>query len=209
MRGFDANWALNATTAAAAKAMGYDFVVRYIGRVAFHIGDLSGEEAAIIHAAGLGISIVQHYEGDGWLPTDDKGRNYGTYMAAEMAAIGVPVGVTAWVDVEGIGSIDPEQVIRYVNYWSDRVLTGGGYQPGAYWGWHNRLTPQQMYARTRPTRHWGSYNLNSDQFPAVRGLCMKQHIALLTDLIPGSRGQIDTDTLYPDAMGAVPTLWLP
>lgn len=209
MRGFDCNWKLTPAVAAAAKAQGYDFVVRYIGRAMFRIGDLTGEEAAIIHGAGLGISVVQHYEGDGWLPTDDKGRNYGTYMAAEMASVGVPVGVTAWVDVEGIGTVDSEQVIRYVNYWSDCVASIGGYQPGAYWGWHNRLTPAQMYQRTRPTRHWGSYNLNTDQFPAVRGLCMKQHVAGRADLIPGAGGQIDTDTLFADALDGVPTLWMP
>lgn len=206
-KGMDCNFPLTPGLACLAKSKGYQFVMRYIGRKQFTPGDLTSAEVGVIHDAGLLLGLVQHFEGDGWLPTDDKGRLYGAYMGAAAAALGAPTGLTTFVDVEGVSAAaDAEQVIRYVNYWSDRVWAAG-LQPGAYWGWNNRLTPAQMYQRTKAVRHWGAYNLNADQYPAVRGLCMKQRVALMADAIAGAPGGIDTDTAFTDKLGGMPMFW--
>jgi hypothetical protein len=59
-------------------------------------------------------------------------------------------------------------------------------------------------------RYWGALNLNADQFPATRGLCMKQHAAHGLFTPPkGVTLAIDVDTVHGDNLGGLPTLAAP
>jgi len=208
-RGFDTN---NITTTLAqsfAKA-GYEFAVRYIRRDQARPNDLSASEISALHNAGLAVMPVQHVESeDCWRPTDDKGRQYGLNAVDACRRLNIPTGVSVWLDLEGVATdVDAEQVVRYCNTWFD-VVAGAGFSPGLYVGWQAGLTPQQLHMRLRFTRYWASYNLNLDQYPAVRGVCMRQRAAAPVNVPKGVAFEIDTDTVQQDAFGGLPLMWAP
>ena len=97
---------------------------------------------------------------------------------------------------------DPEQIIRYANLWHEAVAAAG-YLPGVYIGSGARLSAQQLYNRLRFTRYWAAFNLNADEFPVVRGVCMRQVRARPP---AGVRFQIDADVVQEDALGGLPVL---
>ncbi len=201
-RGFDANQRLTTATAQAAKDKGYSFVVRYVRRVVPHAFDLDAVEAANILSVGLGLLVVQHVESEtSWEPSWDKGRDNGHVAVVETAGAGLPPGATVACDLEGVAhDADPEQVIQYCNRWYDAVKAGG-FLPALYVGWHCGLTAEQLYKRLRFQRYWGALNLNADEFPIVRGLCMKQHEEKPGDRPTGISFPIDTDTTMLDKLG--------
>lgn len=207
VRGFDTDTPITSHAAAAFHANGYRFCVRYVGRLHSKPTDLSPSEAATLVAAGLGLMIVQHVESeDGWTPTPDKGTNYGAFAASEMARIGVPSGVTAWLDLEGVAlGTDPADVIDYCNLWHSEVA-GAGFVPGLYVGWHSGLSATQLYHDLRFTHYWGAYNLNADEAPEKRGVQMQQAIRKAKDAVPGVDYLFQTDRVRADTLGGRPTL---
>jgi hypothetical protein len=64
----------------------------------------------------------------------------------------------------------------------------------------------QLYQKLRFTHYWGAYNLNADQFPAVRGLQMKQSQRRAEDTIPGVQLDFQVDRIGADRLGGRPTL---
>lgn len=206
-RGFDCNTALTIREAELFRRAGYSFAVRYIKRSIQHSYDLTRVEVANLHNAGLAVMPVQHVESDSsWFPDATKGRIYGASAVAHCLELRVPAGVTVWLDLEGVNkSVSAEQIIRYCNYWHDTVAAIG-YHPGIYVGWHAGLSPEQLYKRLKFTRYWAAYNLNRDEYPAVRGICMKQG----TGPSPaGVNFQIDTNTIIGDRLKGYPNLWAP
>lgn len=207
LKGFDCNTRLTPTTAKALREAGMRFAVRYVGRLqpqAAH--DLTSEERDIIHGAGLALMVVQHVERDqapGWEPTIDKGAVYG-HNAAELARMaGVLPGTTLWLDLEGVSrEVDPQIVIGYCNNWH-RAVQAMGYHPGIYVGWSSRLTARQLY-QLRFDRYWAAYNLNSDEHPATRDVCMKQGIQVT---IAGV--ELDPNQIITDQLGGVPYMDTP
>lgn len=205
--GFDCNESLSGTTAAIMRDAGYRFAVRYIRRAEAHSHDLSRDEIEAIHSAGLGLSIVQHVESESaWTPSGDKGDSYGATAANAVSTLGLPQGITVWCDLEGVAEGVPSTaVIAYCNAWATKVA-GAGYQPGLYVGWHSGLSANELYYRLKFQRYWAAYNLNSDQYPAVRGVCMKQMVAQSP---AGSGLIIDSDRIVADHRGDLPTLAFP
>jgi hypothetical protein len=206
VRGFDVNQRLSAPTAAAFYAYGYRFCARYIRRKSRHDYDLTAAEAQELLAAGLGLMVVQHVAPEGWTPTADVGREYGSVAAAESRKVGVPDGVTIWCDLEGVARGTPaRQIIDFCNRWHAEV-EAAGYDPGLYVGDAAGLTPSQLYASLRFTHYWGAYNLSIDQVPAVRGLQMKQSARKARDKVPGFNFAFQVDLVGADALGGRPTL---
>jgi hypothetical protein len=210
IKGFDTNVPISSNDARAFFNAKYRFAARYIPRVTARPNDLTTAEIDRLFSGGLAVSLVQHVESaDAWTPTDDKGRQYGDVAGAYCKSLGVPAGVTVWLDLEGIAlGVDAEQVIRYCNYWHDKVLTAG-YEPGIYVGWRCVLTGEQLYKRLKFKRYWSAYNENSDQLPIVRGVCMSQHVARTGDKPNGIDYGIDTDLIAADRLGDLPTLYAP
>jgi len=196
VRGFDTAEKLSAFDAAAFRRRGYRFAVRYVRRDKPHASALSVAEARALLNVGIGLMIVQYVESDtSWNPTAAKGTNNGRIAAAEAEKLGVPWGVTVWCDLEGVAPGTPSQrVIDYCNRWHAAV-TSEGYVAGLYVGYRAGLTPRALYKSLRFTHYWSAYNLNSDQFPAVRGVQMRQAIRRTADRVPTSAIDFQVDTV--------------
>ena len=121
-----------------------------------HASALSAAEASNLLNAGLGIMLVQYVESESaWTPTAKKGATNGGVAASEAERLGVPWGVTIWCDLEGVAVGTPrQQVIDYCNRWHSAV-SGAGYVPGLYVGYHSGLTATQLYAKLRFTHILG------------------------------------------------------
>lgn len=217
--GFDANAPLSDAVAAAMVQHGYRFAVRYVRREPHHDYDLTSAELQRLLGAGLAVGAAQHVESaESWVPTPDKGQRYGETAAQEAQAIGLARGVTLWCDLEGVASdwrgvptVPAAETIGYCNRWYSAVLLAG-YLPGLYVGWHAGLSAYDLYFRLNFTRYWSAYNLNVDQYPVMRGPCMKQRAAKNKDIPSGSgfsNQSFDVDTVVADAKQGLPTFHMP
>ena len=209
-RGLDANRALSASDAAAFAAKGFTFVVRYVRRSQAHSYDLTATETAAILGAGLGLMVVQHVAPEGWTPCGDDGALYGNTAAREALAAGYRSGTTLWCDLEGVAaSTPPGDVIDFCNEWYE-AAKAMGFVPGLYVGDCCGLTAGLLYHALKFSLFWSAYNLNHDQYPAVRGVAMKQAAAAREDFLSGFTNQnMDVDVISADALGGTPALVLP
>lgn len=174
VRAFDCNDPLTPAQCSSFRAAGYRAAIRYVPRVIQHDYDLTPEEAERILKAGLALGIVQHVAPENWMPTARLGADYGHVAAMQAQFCGVPMGVNIWCDLEGVKlGTAPADIIGFLNSWWMEVAHFG-YLPGLYVGWHAGLTAQQLFSNLRFQYYWSAYNLNADQVPAVRGVCMKQ-----------------------------------
>jgi hypothetical protein len=207
VRGFDTAESVSTKAATAFRRHGYRFCVRYVRRDKPHASALSVKEAKSLLWTGIGLMIVQYVESDtSWIPNGVKGTTNGDVAAAETTKLGVPWGVTVWCDLEGVEpGTRAQKVIDYCNRWHAAV-SNAGYVPGLYVGYHAGLSPTQLYRNLRFSHYWGAYNLNSDQYPAVRGLQMKQARRKQSDSVPASGIDFQVDRIGADALGGRPTL---
>lgn len=207
VRGFDTAETVTPNAIAAFRSHGYRFCIRYLRRDKPHASALSAQEAKHLLLAGIGLMLVQYVESDtAWIPGAVKGTRNGGVASTEAAKLGVPSGVTVWCDLEGVKPGTPAQkVIDYCNHWHAAV-GAAGYVPGLYVGYHAGLGPNQLYRALRFTHYWAAYNLNSDQYPAVRGVQMKQSRRRQTDSVPDSGIDFQVDRIGTDALGSRPTL---
>lgn len=209
-RGFDCNTTVTPMVAGNFAAAGYRFAVRYVRRVRRHAFDLTSGEILTILEAGLGLMVVQHVANEGWVPTPERGSNYGAVAAAEARSIGVPQGISLWCDLEGVQLETPaDDVISYCNNWHREVLEAG-YRPGLYVGWHPGLDAVQLYRKLRFDAYWSAYNLGRDNYPIRRGVQMRQFpYPPAGSRVPGVSFQYDVNVIHADALGGTPTLFLP
>ena len=161
--GFDTDAVLTAQNCRDAKAMGFVFAIRYVGRgTTPEAGDLSAAEAQQILSAGLGLMAVQHAAPDGWDPTPALGQANGQNAAAHATAVGFPPGVNLWVELEGVAnSVPAEDVIAYCNAWCAEAAQAG-FVPGIYVGANALLTGDQLYSRLQSTHYWQSASVVPD-----------------------------------------------
>jgi hypothetical protein len=206
-RGFDCNSVVRTSDAARFAHDGYVFAIRYVPRERAHANDITASEFRALIDAGLGVMLVQHVESEtSWMPDDEKARRYGETAAAHAHLVGYPKGATLWLDLEGVSLMATTDVVaRYCNRWHD-LVAAAGYQPGIYVGWHAGLNADQLYRRLRFTRYWAAYNLNRDQFPASRGVCMRQSTGTPPAGVPFP---IDDNSVTGDAFGGLPMIAAP
>lgn len=208
-KGFDCNTRVTADAAQRFYDAGYHFAVRYVRRAGPHDYDLSVREVADLLRAGLGLMVVQHVAPPGWIPTPGVGRIYGEIAAREADAAGVSAGTTLWCDLEGVKHGTPHaDVIGFCNSWYDAVRSGR-FSPGLYVGDSCGLTANELYRNLRFRRYWAAYNLNRDEYPAIRGAQMRQHAAVKSDHVAGIDYEFDVNIIGRDAMGDSPRLLLP
>lgn len=173
-RAFDCNQVLTAAQAKAFHDAGYRAALRYVPRVTPRDYDLTRAEAEVILAAGLALGVVQHVAPENWKPTGELGQQYGAVAAEQCELIGLPMGVNVWCDLEGVKVGTPDvDILAFLHEWWTAVAAKG-YLPGLYVGWHAGLSAQQLYHDTKFQYFWAAYNLNADDVPAVRGICMRQ-----------------------------------
>lgn len=176
LKAFDTNSVVTKELAQAMYRQGYRATIRYVRRAPHHEYDITPSEAARILQSGLALGIVQHVAPENWTPTPELGRRYGVTAAEECASIGLPVGVNVWCDLEGVKLGTPEeQVIQYLNEWWNAVAHVG-YLPGLYVGFQPGVSAMNLYKRLKYQYYWAAYNLNKDQYPAVRNVCMQQNV---------------------------------
>ena len=135
--GVDCVSTITAASAAALAASGIRFVVRYLG-------SLTSDELETVLAADLLVSIVTF--ADKWNAAQ---------TLAELDQLGIPKGVTIWLDVESVEE-DPTAAI---NAWAD-ALAAAGYVPGLYVGANigppdNPLLAEALY-KLHVVRYWAS-----------------------------------------------------
>lgn len=207
VRGFDTTETVSSSAAIAFRRAGYRYSVRYVRREKPHASALKASEARSLLSAGIGLMIVQYVESESaWTPSAAKGTKNGGVAASECELLGVTWGVTVWCDLEGVApGTASQRVIDYCNSWHEAV-SGAGYVPGVYVGYHAGLTPTQLYRALRFTHYWAAYNLNVDQYPARRGVQMKQSRARASDRPKGVTIDFQTDRVSADALGGRPTL---
>lgn len=174
VQAFDCNAPLSREQCAAFHKAGFRAAIRYVPRVTRRNYDLTREEATRILEGGLALGIVQHVAPEDWEPTPGLGKSYGYVAAAQCQDMGIPLGVNVWCDLEGVKVGTPSaDILGFLNNWWTEVAHAG-FLPGLYVGWHAGLTSTQLFSNLRFQYYWSAYNLNADQFPAVRGVCMKQ-----------------------------------
>jgi len=209
-RGFDCNSVVGASDAAALVAHGYDFAIRYIRRETVHAYDLNRTEANRLLDAGLGVMCVQHVERDAapwWIPTGDKGLAQGLVAVTELVQLGFPIGTMCWLDLEGVArSIPAGDVIEFCQQWY-HVVKKAEYEPGIYIGYRCGLTPVELYYRLSFRHYWGAGNLNTDEYPAIRGIQMKQKWRKPADVPSGVKVDFNVDVVRADAKGGRPRVF--
>jgi len=208
MKGFDVDQRVGPQAAKALAANGYSFAVRYLPRVTQGMNDLTATEVCQLLAGGLAVMAVQHVESEtSWVPSAEKGEAYGSGAARAAKAVGLPAGVTVWLDLEGVAEgTDAAVVVAYCQAWY-AMVADAGYEPGLYFGWHAGLTGEQLYHALSFARFWAAYNADGDQYPTPRGACMRQRLAEKGEFT--GYLELDVNTVQADALGGLPTLLAP
>ncbi len=127
-----------AAQAIALKASGVDAVAGYLGVI-------SADRLKSILAAGLAflpVTLAGEYN-DG--PNDEIGQ---------LKALGIPAGVTVFLDLEGLSSFkaDPAGLIVKIDAWASAV-SAAGYVPGLYVGVPQPLTSEELW-KLKVSRYW-------------------------------------------------------
>ena len=201
--GFDVDEPLMAGSAAAFKAMNFDFCIRYIPRTsALAKGNLTLSEIGIILDAGLSLSAVQHCPEPGWQPTAALGTQYGQYAGQYAAEIGLPPGINIWLDLEMVApTAKADDIIAYCENWYDQVGLHG-YIPAVYIGYQTGLTDTQLYENLSFKHYWRAYNC--DQSIPTRGYQITQFPAKTLNGI-----SFDPNIVKSDNLGSLPIFVFP
>ena len=196
--GFDTAASVNAASAAILRNKGFSFALRYLSRGnGQNPGDLSPAEANRLLAAGIGLMPVQHFEGEGWVPSEALGSQYGRNAAANAGAIGFPQGINVWVDLEGVSAHTPAaNVVAYCNAWSDEV-EGAGFVPGVYVGPGAGLSSDDLFFRLK-TKHYWRAGAASTPDVSHRGFQLFQSLPHAVD---GLGFKVDSDVAKDDQLG--------
>jgi len=200
-KGFDTDTQLSAADAQAFAGQ-FSFAIRYLSNGAEEAsGDLTHHEALGILQAGLALMAVQHSPAPGWTPDAALGTQDGQYAVANAAAVGLPPGVTLWLDLEGVAAgVAASEVAAYGNAWY-AVVAAARYVPGLYVGAAAGLDGDQLYDDLSFTQYWRSGS-NVPEV-AVRGYCLVQTIGDASiDGVP-----YDSDLVRADADHGTP-YWL-
>jgi hypothetical protein len=175
----------SATMAQNLKAAGVDFVLQYLGSV-------TAEHVGFILAAGMAFMPVTYAD-----------KFDGPTTVAELQALGMPKGITTWLDVEAVGTMDPTLLKSKINAWA-KAVQAAGYVAGLYVGAGCPLTSIELY-QLAVTRYWHSLSRTvdrngADSCPAC-GWCMYQLFP--SETVGGVWS--DYDFVQQDWQGRLPT----
>jgi Domain of unknown function (DUF1906) len=174
--GVDCVTVLDAGRAQGLKEAGMAFAIRYLGSI-------TAAELATILQAGLLVGLVTY--ADQW---------DGPTTVARLRALGIPAGVTVWLDVEST-TTRGDILVEEINEWAG-ILVAAGYQPGMYVGANTPLTAQDIYGLA-VVRYWRSMSLVPE--PQC-GYCLQQ---CPTTTLAGT--EVDVDYTRPDYAGRLPS----
>lgn len=141
-----------------------DFVVQYLGSV-------TPEIVSYVTDAGCGFMPVTYA---------DKFDGYATVQ--QLARLKLPPLTTTWLDVEGVGTIDPLALQGKINDWA-MAIDAAGFEPGMYVGPNSLLTSIELY-RLKVRRYWRSaariVDRNGELAEPACGYCMFQLLPSIT-----------------------------
>lgn len=200
-QGGDSNSPCSFAIAQALHLSGVRFLLRYLSRTTpQHTGDISAAERLGILGAGIAVGYVQHYPGNGWLPSAARGTAYGHAAVANAKQAGAPNGICLWRDWEGlIETATVADCIADMNAWSVAVAAGG-YLSGIYVGFNCVLGSSDLYWRLTCRHYWKS--ASTAPVPEMRGYQMIQSLAPS----PVPDYDWDRDVCVVDALGGTP-MW--
>jgi len=200
VKGFDCNCKVSLDLAKKFKQDGYEFAIRYVGRLKQASFDIDKQELQDILKAGLKLGIVQHCPGKpGILPSKDLGTTYGKNAAKFAQEAGYKKGCIIYLDLEDV-NIEyrnrKQDIIDYCNAWYEEVKAAG-YTPGIYIGFNCFLSSSQLYGSLKFQHYWKS--LSSVPDIARRGYEMIQSAGGMVNGI-----QIDNNVVTGDNLGNRP-----
>ena len=156
-----------------------------------HMGDIKHAQA--LKDAGidgvisyLGPTTKQMVEnvisvGLGWMPCTYADKFDGNVAIIELAKLGIPIGCTCWLDIEGPSIIEPNMnfavLLKYADTWSNQLI-GANYTTGGYFGSPQPLTSKEMFYDISFTHYWKGQSRVEDRFNNLAepdcGWCMTQ-----------------------------------
>lgn len=179
----------SAAQATALKGSGIDFFVGYLGTI-------SKERVGYLLSAGLAfmpVTVADAYDG--------------TKSVAQCKALGLPAGVTVWLDLEGKKAFEtpPGELVAKINAWADAVKAAG-YEPGIYVGSPQPLTSAELWS-LRVVRYWNALSREQDRNGALAepkcGWCMWQ---MHPSLVWRDTGvYVDVNMIGQDFLNRLPT----
>jgi len=150
-----------------------------------YLGSITPARLQAILAAGMAFMPVTYAE-----------QFDGVRTVAQCEALGLPAGVTVWLDLEGSDLTDAYATAAKINLWA-RAVTAAGYQPGLYVGAPQPFTAAQLYA-LGVVRYWRS----PAAIPEPQcGYCAIQ----LWPSVTWAGLLIDIDVVQQDRQGRLPT----
>jgi hypothetical protein len=205
MNGFDCNVKLSYEKALQMKNSGYDFAIRYVGRLQQASFDIDKKELQDILKAGLKLAIVQHCPGKpGIMPSRELGETYGKNAAQFSREAGYKAGCIIYLDLEDVNSAYSQKqsiIIDYCNSWYEQVETAG-YTPGIYVGFNTWLSSSELYNKLKFKHYWKSFSQVPDV--AKRSYEMWQGQQKTVNGI-----QIDPNEVTGDKLGNFPIFMTP
>lgn len=124
------------------------------GMVRYH-ENLTEQEVGWALAAGWGVMTVGVARADAMRsPSSELGARDGLTALQNIRRLGLPVGFTNWLDVEGSVTASAQQVASYVNTWAG--VMRGHTEAGMYEGWGINMTAAQLYHLLAVRRYWAS-----------------------------------------------------
>lgn len=183
-------------TAAQANALvarGVDFFVGYLGA-------MNPARLGYILSAGLAFMPVT-FAGEVFDGADDE--------IAQLKALGIPAGVTVWLDVEGQKTFATpvDELARLINDWAAKI-SAAGYVAGLYIAPPQPFTGPEL-AKLAVTRYWNSAGRVQDRNgkiwdePEGIGFCMRQGYP--QGFFRDTGVFVDPDIIWADRKGRVPT----
>lgn len=205
MKGFDCNVKLSHEKALEFKKDGYEFVIRYVGRLKQASFDIDKKEIQDTLKAGLQLGIVQHCPGKpGIMPSKELGIEYGKNAALFSAESGYAKGCIIYLDLEDVNSSysnKQQEIIDFCNCWYLEVEKAG-YTPGVYVGFNTWLTGDELYNKLKFKHYWKSLSKVPDV--TNRGYEMIQKGSG-----PVNDISIDVNTVTGDRLGNFPVFMVP
>jgi hypothetical protein len=113
--------------------------------------------------------------------------------------VAYPYHGTIWLNVETIGSYTHQQVINWINTWS-QIITNAGFGAGVYCGCSTLTGNEYYYDLTHTTHFWENCSSACQQALPVRGYELYQ--TACSKSVSGI--VIDTDTFNADSLGQYP-----
>jgi hypothetical protein len=164
-----------------------------------YLGSMTSARLDDVLAAGLAFMPVTYAD-----------RFDGIDTVKALQALGVPRLTTVWLDLEGISSLSPQEIIAKSNGWGT-IVRSAGYDPGIYVGEGQQLSSAELGALT-VDRYWHGCSELYDRNMEIASPFYSRPIGWsVVQLFPPNQTvagvKVDIDVIQQDYKGRLP-LWV-